>query len=79
MTTVAEADSAPVAGSSLLKKKEVCRLLNACPRTLEFWMKQGRIAFLRIGRSIRFTPEHIEQFKAAHAVPVAVEPASTTP
>lgn len=38
----------------LLKKEEMAAILRITPRTLEHWMAEGRIPFLRISRTVRF-------------------------
>jgi excisionase family DNA binding protein len=38
----------------LLSKKEVAARLRISPRTLDQWMRAGRVPFLKIGRSVRF-------------------------
>jgi excisionase family DNA binding protein len=54
---------------ALLTKKKVARLLSISLRTLEGWMRERRIEFIKIGKSIRFTPIAVERLKASCTVP----------
>lgn len=38
----------------LLKKPELSRRLKISTRTLDEWMRNGRIPFLKIGKTVRF-------------------------
>ena len=38
----------------LLRKRELAPQLGISKRTLDVWMAQGRVPFLKIGRSVRF-------------------------
>lgn len=49
-----------------LTKAEVARRLCRTPRTVETWMKAGRIPFLRVGRSVLFHWPTIEQYMKAN-------------
>jgi excisionase family DNA binding protein len=40
--------------AALLRKRELAPQLGISRRTLDVWMAQGRIPFLKIGRSVRF-------------------------
>ena len=42
------------ASVGLLRKRELARQLGISKRTLDVWMAQGRVPFLKIGRSVRF-------------------------
>jgi excisionase family DNA binding protein len=42
------------ASSCLLRKRELAPQLGISSRTLDVWMAQGRVPFLKIGRSVRF-------------------------
>lgn len=47
----------------LLTRKQVCELLQVPKRTLQLWMHQGEIPFIRIGRrSVRFDRERLDQW-----------------
>jgi excisionase family DNA binding protein len=38
----------------LLDKREVAARLRISPRTLDVWMRNKRVPFLKIGKSVRF-------------------------
>jgi excisionase family DNA binding protein len=38
----------------LLRKRELAEKLAISKRTLDVWMKAGRVPFLKVGRSVRF-------------------------
>jgi excisionase family DNA binding protein len=42
------------ASVGLLRKRELAPQLGISKRTLDVWMAQGRVPFLKIGRSVRF-------------------------
>jgi len=42
------------ASVGLLRKRELAQQLGISKRTLDVWMAQGRVPFLKIGRSVRF-------------------------
>jgi hypothetical protein len=47
----------------LLKTSDVVRILNdISPRTLDRMRQRGEIKWLYVGRQVRFTPQHIEDF-----------------
>jgi excisionase family DNA binding protein len=46
-------------GSQLLTDTEVAKRFNVSLRTIIDWRNQGRLPYLRIGRSIRYRPESI--------------------
>ena len=52
----------------LLTKQGVARLLTVCPRTVENLMAARRLAYIRIGRAVRFERSEIERFKASLTV-----------
>lgn len=39
---------------TLLKKRDIARELQLGPRTIDEWMRKGRIPFLKIGKTVRF-------------------------
>lgn len=49
-------------------KDYVAYKLDISERTLERLMKSGRIRFLRVGRAVRFTPEHLADFNRSNTV-----------
>jgi excisionase family DNA binding protein len=42
------------AANVLLTKEGIARHLQIGPRTVDDWMRKGRIPFLKIGKSVRF-------------------------
>jgi excisionase family DNA binding protein len=46
-------------GSQLLTDTEVAKRFNVSLRTVIDWRNQGKLPYLRIGRSIRYRPESI--------------------
>lgn len=53
------------ASIGLLRKRELAEKLAISKRTLDVWMQQGRIPFLKVGRSVRFRlPDVLEKLNA---------------
>ena len=53
------------ATDGLLDKKEVAARLRHCPRTISLWMKQGKLPYLKIGKTVRFRwPDVLEKLSA---------------
>jgi len=50
----------------LLTKPDVAHYFGVTTRTLEIWMREGRIPFFRIGRSVRFRLEDVLAHLHAH-------------
>lgn len=50
----------------LLTKQDVANYIGVTTRTLEIWMREGRIPFFRIGRSVRFSLEDVLAHLHAH-------------
>jgi excisionase family DNA binding protein len=47
----------------LLTQREVCRLLQICPKTLQNLRRRRLIAFVKFGyNAIRFRPDAVEEF-----------------
>ena len=47
---------------ALLDKWQLARELNIGKRTLDVWMKKGRVPFLKIGKTVRFRlPDVLEK------------------
>jgi len=44
----------------LLTKKDVCRILRLCVRTVDYMRKTGKLPSITIGRAIRFKREDVE-------------------
>ena len=55
-------------GGSLLKKPQVAKDLNVCQRTVDNLMRAKALAFVRIGRAIRFEPSAVEAYKNSYRV-----------
>ncbi len=50
------------ASVGLLRKRELAEKLAISKRTLDVWMKAGRVPFLKVGRSVRFRlPEVLQK------------------
>lgn len=43
-----------LAAGRLLNKKQMAKLLNISPRSVDTWMKRGWVPYLKIGNSVRF-------------------------
>ena len=46
--------AASVTEDGLLTKRTIAPKLEIKPRTLDEWMRQGRIPYIKIGKSVRF-------------------------
>jgi excisionase family DNA binding protein len=54
-----------IAAEGLLTKFDVAERLKVAPRTVDSWMKKGRIPFLKIGKSCRYRwPDVIEKLNS---------------
>jgi excisionase family DNA binding protein len=42
------------ADETLLDKSEIARRLNKSARTVDDWMKRGRLPYIKVGRSVLF-------------------------
>jgi excisionase family DNA binding protein len=51
---IAARQSIDQSSGSLLTKKELAPHLRVGPRTLDEWMRKGRVPFLKIGKTVRF-------------------------
>ena len=49
-----EAAATDRASDGLLRKPELAKKLAISKRTLDVWMRAGRIPFLKVGKSVRF-------------------------
>jgi len=54
--------------SSLLTAKDVKRILSVSARTVANLVANGSLPFIKIGRSTRFEPADVAQFKTARRV-----------
>jgi len=43
-------------------KPQVARKLQVTVRTIDQWMRDGRLPFFRINRTVRFSPEDVAEF-----------------
>lgn len=57
--------------SDLLTKHEVARSLKLCVRSVDNLMTARRLAYIRIGRAVRFERSEIERFKKTLTVQAA--------
>lgn len=48
--------------TGLLDEKAAARKLGVCPRTLFALRKAGKIAHIRIGKRVLYSPKHLERF-----------------
>ena len=58
-------------GESLLKKPQVAKELNICQRTVDNLMRAKALAFVRIGRAVRFEPSAVQAYKNSYRVNAA--------
>ena len=58
-------------GETLLTKREVAKKLTISERTVDNLMKAKSLAFVRIGRAIRFEPSALDAFKNSHRINAA--------
>ena len=56
------------AGDGLLTKRGLAPKLQISTRTLDDWMRKGRIPFLKIGKAVRFRWEDVLGKLSAHRV-----------
>jgi excisionase family DNA binding protein len=52
----------------LLSKKRVARRFDYNERTINDWMRNGWLPFIKIGKSVRFIPSDVEAFIQSHRV-----------
>ncbi len=51
-----------------ITKQQVAEQFGVSVRTVEEWMASGRIAYLKMGRLVKFTRAHVEAFEKAHTI-----------
>ena len=56
---------------ALLTTEDVCQALSVGRTTVKEAVRAGDLAVVRIGKSVRFTPEALAAFVAARTVPVS--------
>jgi len=54
-------------GERLWDKRQTAQFLGVTPRTLENWMRDNRIPFFRISRSVRFRKDDLLRRLAIHS------------
>lgn len=59
------------ADESLLTKAETAKLLKVCVRTVENLTQARQLAYIRIGRAVRFERAELERFKKTFTVQAA--------
>jgi hypothetical protein len=53
------------ASDPLLNKRELAIRLRRSPRTIDLWMRQGKLTYLKIGKSVLFRwPDVLEKLNA---------------
>jgi len=50
-----------MAGERLLTATELAAFLGLPRRSVYYWANKGQIPHVRIGRSLRFVPEHVRE------------------
>ena len=55
-----------------LTKEQVLTILQVCPRTLEYFKSSGKLAYSKIGRTVRFKTSDVEHLLIANYDPKAV-------
>ena len=58
-------------GGALLRVPDVARILNCCTRTVDNLTSSKRLAFVKVGRSVRFKPSAVEAFINSYGVDAA--------
>ena len=46
----------------LYTKSELAKRCQVSTRSIDNWMREGKVPFLKIGRSVRFSPKRVEEF-----------------
>lgn len=54
--------------AQLLSKADFAKQLQVTIRTVENWLNQGRLSKLKIGRTVRISPDEVENFMAKHTL-----------
>jgi excisionase family DNA binding protein len=58
----------PAAERHLVKKRDIARRYSVSPRTVQTWVAQRRIPFVRIGNTLRFNPRACDQALARFGI-----------
>lgn len=54
---------------ALLTKRQLSSKMQKCPRTIDAWMKEGRLPFIKIGRTVLFSwPDVLASLKERYGV-----------
>lgn len=48
---------------TLKTKSDLCKILQVSLSTVDKWMRSGKIEYIKIGRSVRFSDKAIERLK----------------
>ena len=56
---------------ALLKKGDVAKRCTISPRTVDNWMREGILPYLKIGKVIRFDPDAVDLAIARFKVDIA--------
>lgn len=49
---------------------DVAEFMKVTPRTVQRWCRERRVPHVRVGRSIRFTAEQLQEIEAAYTLEV---------
>ena len=58
--------------SKLFNYKEVAVRYGVLPRCVRGWVSTGKIGYLKLGKPVRFTEEHLHEFERKHTVKATV-------
>jgi excisionase family DNA binding protein len=53
---------------SLLRKSDVAARCGVSPRTVDQWIIDESISYVKLGKSVRFSAEDVERFIAEHRI-----------
>jgi excisionase family DNA binding protein len=53
---------------SLLRKSDVAARCGVSPRTVDQWVIDESISYMKLGKSVRFSPEDVERFIAERRI-----------
>lgn len=56
------------AKTNLLDKRHTAKMLSISERTLDNWVKEGRIAYVKLGYVVRFLPDDVYAFISSRRV-----------
>ena len=55
-------------GTNYESTQQLAQRMSVSPRTIQSWMRQKRIPFLKLGKCVRFDPAAVDAALAAYAV-----------